>query len=190
MPLNPIKCGSVRNKTKKMKQLLLLISFITSVTISAQKQGDVTINVILNPIQSITINPDQLVINLEYKTKSDYLNGVAENKTNHIKVFSTGSFEIKVKSNNPTLSNGNRNIPVSDIRITPTIGTDNLTDAVFTPISLSVSEQTIASSNKGVADKSISVTYQSKGESEYVELYNHSTSNTFSSIIIYTIIPF
>ena len=59
----------------------------------------VTVNIKFTPIQSITVNPDQTTVDLEYKTVTDYANGVSEKRKDHLTVFSTGGFVVSVKSN-------------------------------------------------------------------------------------------
>ncbi len=80
----------------KLKLILLLLPTV----VFSQTSDNVTLNVTLNPIQSLIVNPQQKTVDLTYSTKADYLNGVISKQENHLTVFSTGGFEIKVKSNN------------------------------------------------------------------------------------------
>ena len=85
-----------------MKNLLVLFS-VFMLSLVAFPQSSVNLTVKLNPIQSITVNNQQSDVILDYVTKSDYESGVSVLLQDHLTVFSTGGFEIKAKSSNPSL---------------------------------------------------------------------------------------
>src|SRR5690606_19796747 len=64
-----------------------------------QQRGDfATLNINLYPIQTLEINSAQKTVNLDYKTKLDYESGVNSDQIDHLKIYSTGGFSIKVRS--------------------------------------------------------------------------------------------
>lgn len=76
---------------------IILTSLMLAFGIIAQAQnsntGHVTLNVKLNPIQTLVVNPAQETVDLEYSSKDDYANGVTSGAlTDHLSVFSTGRF--------------------------------------------------------------------------------------------------
>lgn len=176
-----------------MKKFILiafvgLFGFLSAI---AQQSRDVSLNIRLNPIQSLTVNADQLTVNLDYRSKDDYKSGVTVIEQNHLSVFSTGGFEILSKSKSPYLSNNGQNIDISDITLSSGAGTNNQLDqANYKSISLSQSDNVLLSSIKGAANRNINISYSAKGDYKYLDLYRHSGSNNiFNTIVTYTIIP-
>jgi len=167
---------------KKLFSILLVSLF--SFTLYAQS-NDVTLNIRLYPVQSIEVIGEDIV-NLDYTTKYDYLNGVSSKKLNHLKVFSTGSFAIQVKSQSENLVLNGRSIPVSDVTIIPTTSESGLD---LSSKVLSVSDEIIASSSTGIVDKFIDIEYKASGD--YINKYVNSDGNpnVFSTTVLYTIIP-
>src|SRR5690606_12684023 len=87
-------------------------------TTAGPATGNVTLNVKLYPLQSITVN--STVVDLNYVTADHYKNGVSHDVANHLTVFSTGNFKVTVKSNNDELSTTPANttpIALADIKI-------------------------------------------------------------------------
>src|SRR5690606_12766593 len=98
--------------------------FFTAVSAAFAQDGpgasDVaTLNVILNPIQTIEVNAAQKNVNLEYRTISDYANGVSATQVNHLKVYSTGAFSVSVASdaNDIARAAGDETISASTIKV-------------------------------------------------------------------------
>ena len=170
-----------------MKTILLLITCMITTIIHAQEQDNVTLNVRLYPIQSLVVNNSQIVVNLDYKSKDDYRIGVFENQIDHLSIFSTGGFEISVKSSTPNLTNGAKTIPVSDILLTASDGSNALDNAVYIPTNLSNIESTLITSEKGGVDKTFSIEYKAKGDYEYINLYDHNSTNIFTTVVTYSI---
>src|SRR5690554_8136294 len=85
---------------------IILSSMMIAFGIAAQAQSNVTLNVKLNPIQTLVVNPAQETVELEYSSKDDYANGVTSGAlTDHLSVFSTGGFAVTVKSADTHLTN-------------------------------------------------------------------------------------
>lgn len=105
-------------KTLTLSMLLLLAAFTRT---QAQTTGDVTLNVELNAVQSITINPSFTTTTLTYSTASHYTNGVTTaEQTNAITIFSTSPYTVTVVANQD-LTKEAATIPVSNVEITPSM---------------------------------------------------------------------
>lgn len=172
-----------------MKSLIAIIAFIiASFTLNAQNSVNLTIK--LNPIQALTINPDSKDVTLTYASRNDYKAGKDLTCKDHLSVFSTGGFEVKVKSTQPNLTSDNGTINSSDVSILAEGGSSSeLEGATLTRINLTPAEQTLISHTKGSSDKTFNVTYSARGNDEYVDLYNQSKSNEFKTTVFYTINP-
>src|SRR5690554_7051473 len=100
-------------KTKKNFALLLVIvsSFLNIIEIKAEepKSATVKLNIVLNPIQTIIVNTQQDV-DLVYKTIDNYGEGVLTTIKDHLKIFSTGGFEVKVESDGDLRNGDGSNI--------------------------------------------------------------------------------
>jgi len=175
---------------------LFIASLMMLCGIAVQAQTDnVVLNVKLNPIQTLIVKTDQKTVDLNYIDRTDYLNGVSETQNNHLNVFSTGGFEVKVKSDGSELVNKatagpNGNIDVATVKITALAGTqDPLVTATYNPsVALSATENTIVSSTKGAVDRNIGVTYEAAGANAYIDKYvANQTPTVFTTNVTYTI---
>lgn len=83
-----------------MKKLLLTSAIILTATVfSFAQTAEVTLNVKLNPIQTITIGAEtDKTIDLVYDSETDYAQGVEVDIPDHLVVYSTGGFAVTVKS--------------------------------------------------------------------------------------------
>lgn len=171
-----------------MKQILLtaaaLLGFATA---SAQ---NVTLNVVLKPIQTLVVNNQQKIVNLEYSTTDHYANGVESNNTDHLNIYSTGGFQVKVKSGNAVLQNGGKQIQANSIQVKATPGSDAVNGAQYAQnVTLSANETTLVSSTNGGVNKKISVQYKGAGGNEYINNYIANQNPTvYSTELTYTIV--
>ncbi|MDQ1095941.1 MULTISPECIES: hypothetical protein [Chryseobacterium] len=157
------------------------------VTVNAQS---VTLNVRLKPIQTLVINSAQKVVNLDYTTKDDYANGVSSVNADHLSVYSTGGFQVKVKSANAVLQNGAKSIQASSIQIKATAGSEAVTGAQYAQnVQLSATEATLVTSTVGGVDKKINIEYKGAGANAYLDNYiAGQTPTVYSTELTYTII--
>ncbi len=176
-----------------MKKLILTTVF-TSISLACFAQESISLNVKLSPIQTLVVNSNQKIVDLIYSNKSDYANGVTTQNDNHLTIYSTGGFQVQVKSNTITLNNSiqaatENSINANSISIIPSAGTDGLSEAVYSQKLLSTKDQTIVSSRVGGVDKKISVAYKGAGADAYVNNYIAGQNPTiFSTTVMYTII--
>jgi hypothetical protein len=89
-------------RTKKFFLVALLVTIGLVSVNSAKAQGNptdhVALKLILNPVQSITVNPAQKDVTLEYKGLDDYATTTGNNSkflANHLTVFSTSKFSVE-----------------------------------------------------------------------------------------------
>ena len=104
---------------KNLCKLLMVCAFIA---ISANKTmaqtQNVTINVIINNITSLTIGSSFQSATLTYTTASDYANGVSLSQPAAMTAISNQPYSITVYASTD-LVNGLNSIPVHDVTVTP-----------------------------------------------------------------------
>lgn len=147
-----------------------------------------TLNVKLHPIQTIVIESNE--VDLEYKTKDDYSNGVTKTMNDHLIVYSTGGFAVKVKSENENLVRevGEGEIPVNTINLVATLGTGNESGSTFKGVTLDTSDKNLISSEVGGTNLKFNVAYNGKGGDAYVNKYNNVENPTvYTTTVTYTI---
>ena len=149
----------------------------------------VTVNIKLNPIQTITVNHESVLI--EYITKDDYNDGVSKKMDNHLTVFSTGGFEVQVKANSNFIRSEETDyIPASDVIIRPTA----LDGYTVSETNLEVnSYKPIITSENGGRDISFGITYDNTqgGGDKYIDKYDDkdvTKDNTFTAKVEYLIV--
>ncbi|WP_027388772.1 hypothetical protein [Chryseobacterium gregarium] len=172
-----------------MKKIIFAaFSLIGFVTLKAQQT--VTLNVRLKPIQTLVVNPSQKVVNLDYVTKDDYTNGVSSVNADHLNIYSTGGFQVKVKSANSALQNGAKNIQANTIQIKASAGSEPITGAQYAQnTQLSANETTLVTSTVGGVDKKISIEYKGAGANAYLDNYiAGQTPTVYTTELTYTII--
>jgi hypothetical protein len=173
------------------KFILASFALLGFATVNAQTNTDnVTLNVKLKPIQTLVVNPAQKTVDLVYTTAADYSGGVSSTQADHLTVYSTGGFEVKVKGADANIVNGSKNIAANTITITASNGANNsVAGATYTPVSLSNNDQVIATSATGGVNKNINVTYAGAGADTYVNNYiAGQTPTTYTTVLTYTIL--
>ncbi|MFV0146373.1 hypothetical protein OBK08_00070 [Empedobacter falsenii] len=182
---------------KKLAFILTILCGLTSGLAIAQsnligpKTATATLNVKLYPIQTILIGTDKTV-NLEYQTKEDYSNGVTSNMTDHLIVYSTGGFAVKVKSDDENLvftKDGKTDkIDVKTINLVATLGSGNESGSKFSAVTLDKSDKNLISSQVGGTNLKFNVAYSGQGNNNYVnKYYNVENPNVYTTTVTYTI---
>lgn len=120
---------------------------------STQPSDQVTVNIKFKPIQSIVVNNDQKTVNLEYYTLQNYQEGVSVIMKDHLEVFSSGGFQVEVKTNGDfTRVGGNETILASEVKVQAAPGTENNGDfgsGGLPQVSLSSNEQPLIGATTG-----------------------------------------
>lgn len=178
-----------------MKKIILTSAIIfAAVTATfAQSTDNVTLNVKLNPIQTLVVNSGQKIVNLEYKNVGDYSNGVKSTQADHLKIYSTGAFAVTVNSDVDDIkrAGGAETIAASGIKVKAEMGSTNgLTNATLSEVSLSKAggTNTIIQSAVGGVDKNFDITYSGLGANAYVNKYfNAEKPTVYTTTVTYTI---
>ena len=183
-----------------MKKIILFAAILFSAVsvvkavepVGATPIEDKTIlSVTLNPIQTITVN--QKAVELVYKTREDYNEGVTKKQEGHLTVYSTGGFSISVKSSLDVLEgvdNAAKTIDSNTISVKASSG-DNA-KPLLSPQSVQLSKQgsTLFSSITGGVDLTYNVDYTGAGVEKYFDkLFNQSSASVFKTEVTYTITP-
>lgn len=168
---------------------MLVLVLVSVLSLTAQNSSQVVLNIKLYPIQSISVTGNSDV-DLIYKEKKDYKEGVSVNKPDHLSVFSTGGFEVSMKSETPNLLGDENSIGLSDITVRVSKGSNPIKgDFTRTRTNLSESDQVVISNNRGGVDKTFDVEYSAKGNNKYLDLYNYPEDATsFTTLVTYSII--
>ena len=119
---------------------------------------------------------------IDYKTANDYLNGKGTMKKNHLKLFSTGFYEVAVKANDLVTDAGIK------------MGANNFKIEAFDAVSGSpVGTVTLASTDgkliSGVAGKEqlYNINYQGAGVNTFIENIIDNKLTTYTTNVIYSI---
>ncbi|MCS7472026.1 MULTISPECIES: hypothetical protein [Myroides] len=169
-----------------MRQLFFTFFLIlVNVVIHAQNTAQTNLIVTLKPIQSIKINDQQSNINLSFETVEDYTKGKISDQADHIEVMSSGTYEVRVAASSPLTSN-NEQISLENISLNPTLGTigDFRENITMIPVSLSMKEHNMISSNLGDVKRTFNVSYKMDASEELL----NKPVGTYSTVITYTIL--
>jgi len=149
-------------------------------------QSSVTLNVNLYPIQTLMVNASQKEVNLEYNTREDYRNGVVSEQQDHLTIYSTGGFQVKVSAVTAAIDNG----VLDNIIIMPSSGSKplNQSHVVYTDKNISELEQPIISATKGAVDKNVNISYKGAGNDALMGFAKNNTSTNQSYTVVYTIV--
>ncbi|MBW8362922.1 MAG: hypothetical protein K0M56_12150 [Kaistella sp.] len=178
----------------KKKTLFLNLAFaFFSATAAAQNSSEVSLNISLYPIQTIVVNTGTNTADLDYITQDDYKNGVNVTKEDHLKIYSTGGFTVRVKTISPTLTNTLNNgssIDAGDITVTVSKGTTNgIEGLAYNSVPLSTADTELISSPFGGNNKTFNINYAAKGDDKYLNKYVKAQSPTvYTTQVVYSIV--
>lgn len=181
-------------KTKNVLVLMLIIiaGLLNVKEVKAEgptESATLNLNIVLNPIQTITVTATQKSVDLIYKTEDNYESGVSVKQNDHLKIFSTGGFTVSVESDG-NLSNGEgKVIESTDVTILAENGTGNEVLNTTTGAVALGGEKTLITSDSGGRDLMYNVTYNNKTgtKDKYINLYKNNGGNTFTATVTYTI---
>lgn len=168
-----------------------MISFVLlalpNILLAQSSSGSVKLSVVLSQVQSLTVNESQSAVSLDFTKKEDFRNGVDIREPNHLNVFSSGRFVVKVSTRGDLMSPDNRVIPASTIAVTPVASggftaIPGMTTADQVHLSAAESRTIIKSPVHGTTATSFDVLYHASGEG-YAQMDN----GTYTATVIYTI---
>lgn len=158
-----------------MKRLFTITLFsIMLFSIQAQQSDNVTLNIILRPIQTITVNPLQKSIDLVYDSVDKYEQGDSSRQTEHLEIFSSGGFAVQVSGTSFEMD-GDIKIIADPVRPNPTYS--------FTSVDLNQTPTDLIIGGRGGRQK-FNVTYDNSGGANK---YFDKEYKTYTSEITYTI---
>ena len=152
-------------------QFMLLMLF----SIQAQQSDNVTLNIILRPIQTITVNPLQKTVDLIYDSVDKYEQGDISRQTEHLEIFSSGGFAVQVSGTSFEMD-GDIRIIADPVQPNPTYS--------FTSVDLSQTPTDLIVGGRGGRQK-FNVTYDNSGGANK---YFDKEHKTYTSEITYTVI--
>lgn len=172
--------------------------FLGFYTAKAQSTANVTLNVILHPVQSIVVSAGGSIVNLVYDDTTKYNSGVTLAMADHLTVYSSGGFQVSVSVPTTTLGNGittgvgtGQTIAASGITVQAAKGSTTNTGGSYgtTAIALSNTAQTLFSSTIGGAANKYNVTYKGAGNNVYVgkDFAAGTAATTYTTQVTYTI---
>jgi hypothetical protein len=188
-------------KTKKLFFISAVIIFtLTTVNNAlAATTDNVTLNLKFKPVQTITVNPAQKTVDFVYQSETDYSTGVTlATKTKHLTVFSTGGFEVNVKTSGENFTSDNTaiTIPVSHLSVKATASEGNSRSyaSIGTAVPLAITDKMIIKSNGGGRNLEFDVEYDNTGDAgdAYIDGYNSSHvdedgATVFTTTLTYSI---
>lgn len=156
----------------------------------------VTVNLKFVPIQSIQVNPNQNTIDFVFDSPTDYTNGLVaeektQTKTDHLTVYHSGPFNVKVKSSG-FVNNGETLAETNHVNITAKIGTNSAVttaDVTYKEVSLAATDGAdFINSTKGGMGFTFDVTYDHVGDiTRYINHNFNSTEKTYVATVTYEI---
>jgi hypothetical protein len=178
-----------------MKKLILSAAIILAATVGAfaQKTADANLSVTIKPIQTITVlNP---TVNLSYETTEDYSDGVSKKIEDHLKVYSTGAFQVNVTASDLVQTGGTETIKASGITVFAEKGSTNGLETIQAtaepvPLPIGTATSTVFTSPVGGIDRSVSITYKGAGGDEYLNKFfkaKGENSNVYTTKVTYSI---
>ncbi|MBD1429750.1 hypothetical protein [Sphingobacterium litopenaei] len=173
-----------------MRGLILLLGIIILGINNLLAQPSVRINIVLNHVQNLTINPDQQVVNLNYNTLDDYRTGVEVTKNAHLSVFSTTPYEVKVKlANNEFVKLGSEDedrVSMPDIQVSPVSTTQN-SDVEFSTSILTTEGRKIISSSVPTTSAVYNIQYKGPKGENIIRFAERNKTIVFYNDVLYSI---
>ncbi|MHB9054560.1 MAG: hypothetical protein ACYC2P_00190 [Paludibacteraceae bacterium] len=171
----------------------LIISGLMCVNaIKAGVSDNVTLNLKFHPVQSITVNPSQKIVDIEYVNADDYANGKSSGVlADHLTVFSTGGFVVSVKTDGDFQRASGGSITAADVTVKAENGTGTAI-GTFTDVALSTTANTLITADDGGKSLMYNITYDnvSGGSNNYINKYVHPDDpvSVYTAQVTYTIV--
>ncbi len=166
-----------------------------SVTQGINGNASTQLTIVLNPIQSISVNTSN--VSLVYTTVSDYENGVSSGKIeNHLQIYSTGGYKVNVGysgvSDTGNGTDANQMFESVNVAVTKKSGVvAHINDTKLQP--LTETRSSIISYSKGAFNQMFDVDYQgAKSDADGVKYMDNvigGGQRTYTATVTYTITP-
>ncbi|MBE8719307.1 hypothetical protein [Sphingobacterium pedocola] len=175
-----------------MKNLFRYFSVLciagSCLTVTAQQSARV--HVVLHRVQNLTVNPTQQTTTLTYKTLDDYQNGVEVLQKEHLNVFSTTGYVVKVRLGAPRyhqlIAGNEEQVDMPAIRISAqSVAAQPLTE--FTPQFAGATNETIISNRSASMTEVFDVRYQGPGNNVMSRFVQGAEVTELSNTVVYSI---
>jgi hypothetical protein len=176
---------------KKRNLLKLLVAFlgITGMAFNAKAQStaNVTLDVVINNVTSLTIQGADQTATLTYSTQSDFANGVTTTQPAAMTAVSNQPYSVTVYASGNLLNGASNTIPVDDVTVTPTPST---TDASATCLAVAIpvsagSALPIIHSSAGTTTQNFDLAYTTAGAP--ITDFLGKPAGTYTTTLTYTI---
>lgn len=146
----------VQSFSKLRGLLVMLVSALITLPSFGQLTGTSSMAVKIDDVLQLSVTTPSSQLN--FGTAADFANGVSNTVTNQLKVFSSRSYDLKVKASAAALTGADPSIsiPVNNISIEPTATTGIGTVAT---LALSDADQTFITAAPATLGKDISMKY-------------------------------
>lgn len=173
---------------------LLVIALFSVNSVMAQTTtsniDQVTVNIMLNPIQAILVNSSQDVVNIVYDGIDDYEDGVSTVLEEHLSVFSAGPFAVSVKVDGDFSDDDNNTIDAGNVTIIPTSSSGVTEGLTLTSVSLTLGDQKIITSTEGGNGLKYDIKYDNTAGKDFTYMPKYtlqSGTQTYSATVTYSI---
>jgi len=174
-----------------MKNNILILFFVllgTSVTMAQTTTDQVKLNVVLNPMRSVTVTNNQTV-DLVFQTAEDYENGVSKTIADQLNVSSIGSgYRLYAKSSIDNPKTGDKSINGENITVAISKGTGTATVASANIRDMAAKKDMYFNQNP-VLNEKLSVTYAANlgGKEKYIDKLIENKTTTYTVVITYSV---
>lgn len=170
--------------------VLFIVLIFGTIPAIAQTESSVTLRVIFNPIQNITVNSSQKTVDIEYTTLEDFQQGVENRQADHLSIYSTGSYEITVHATDlfNNIADANKHFAPSNLHIAALLPHSNPTGTFVSSIELDHQGKKIIASTAPAYHLNFDIVYKGVGGHVFLEYaLNTENTETYSTDIVYTI---
>ncbi len=172
-----------------MKNYLLVFVFITGF-LFVQGQTAVRLNIVLNHVQNLTVNAAQETTTLTYNTVEDYSKGVEVLQKEHLNVFSTSPFVVKVRVENQDFvqigADQQNRMRLPNISVKAT-SAEQGNGMILEQKILSLQESALITADNPAFNHKFDITYKGPGDNEMIKYSEFGKITTFTNVVMYSI---
>lgn len=155
------------------------------------KTDNAIVNIKFQPVQSIVVNPASKIVDIVYKTKDNYADGVSIQKDDHLEVFSTGGFQVNVSIDKDFTRTAGGTIDADDVTVKANLGAST-TIGIFYEVALSTTPTLFIAGTSGGTALKYNVTYDNTAGAGnvYIDKYVHpdTPESVYTGTVTYTIL--
>lgn len=181
-----------------MRKIIVILVLVSSSIVAVYAQSSsVRLNVVLNHVNHLVVNPAQAVTTLSYNTVEDYKNGVEVVQKEHLTVFSTSAYVLNVKLANQDFarvgggSNEDVNVSLPNISVSamPSSANPSPNLTLSPATALGIVDHNLVSSTAPSFNTIFDVSYRGPGSNEFVKYAEENKTVVFSNDVLYSLEP-